>query len=71
MLIHAVSGMLPKNNLRRSRLRKMRVFLDDKHPYGDNIAFVHDQAGVKGIRHTMLTAQPVVSPVARSAAPPP
>lgn len=31
----AVSGMLPKNKLRASMLRRLYVFADDKHPYQD------------------------------------
>lgn len=29
----AVSGMLPKNKLRKKRLKRLYVFADDKHPY--------------------------------------
>ena len=32
---HAVSGMLPKNKLRDKRLARMKVFVNDKHPYQD------------------------------------
>lgn len=31
----AVKGMLPKNKLRDRRIRRMKVFLDNKHPYSD------------------------------------
>lgn len=31
----AVSGMLPKNKLRDRRLARLKIFVDDKHPYGD------------------------------------
>ncbi len=34
---HAVSGMLPKNKLRDRRLKRLFVFADEKHPYGDKI----------------------------------
>ncbi len=30
---HAVSGMLPKNKLRKKRLARLRIYLDKKHPY--------------------------------------
>jgi len=30
---HAVSGMLPKNKLRKGRLKRLRVFAGDEHPY--------------------------------------
>jgi large subunit ribosomal protein L13 len=32
----AVSGMLPKNRLRDKRLRRLKVFAGDKHPYKTN-----------------------------------
>ncbi len=32
---HAVSGMLPKNKLRAKRLVRLRIFIDEKHPYQD------------------------------------
>jgi ribosomal protein L13 len=59
VLLAAVSGMLPKNNLRRARLRKLRVFAGPDHPFAANVAFVHPDAGTKGIRETMRTAVPV------------
>jgi len=31
---HAVSGMLPKNKLRKRMLTRLRIYGDDKHPYG-------------------------------------
>jgi large subunit ribosomal protein L13 len=31
----AVSGMLPKNRLHDQRMRRLKVFADDKHPYKD------------------------------------
>jgi len=32
---HAVSGMLPKNKLRKKRLARLYVFPEEKHPYID------------------------------------
>jgi len=32
---HAVSGMLPKNKLRDKRLARLKIFVNDKHPYKD------------------------------------
>ncbi|HBC45035.1 MAG: 50S ribosomal protein L13 [Candidatus Collierbacteria bacterium GW2011_GWB1_45_35] len=29
----AVKGMLPKNKLQQTRLRRLKLYLDDKHPY--------------------------------------
>lgn len=37
IIIHAVSGMLPKNTLRADRLARLKVFADEKHPYGEKI----------------------------------
>lgn len=33
----AVGGMLPKNKLRDRRLNRLKVFLDDQHPYQDKL----------------------------------
>lgn len=33
----AVTGMLPKNKLRRQRLKRLSVFADDKHPYTNKL----------------------------------
>ena len=32
---HAISGMLPKNKLRDRRLARLKIFVDEKHPYQD------------------------------------
>lgn len=37
VIIHGVSGMLPKNKLRDIRLTRLKVFKDDKHSYSDKI----------------------------------
>lgn len=37
VIYHAVKGMLPKNKLRDRRLARLKIFVDDKHPYGDRI----------------------------------
>ncbi len=34
---NAVSGMLPKNKLKDQRLKRLYIYADDKHPYGDKI----------------------------------
>lgn len=34
---HAVSGMLPKNKLRSPRLARLKIFVDEKHPYKDKL----------------------------------
>lgn len=37
IIIHAIQGMLPKNKLRADRLKRLKVFVDDKHPYQKQI----------------------------------
>jgi len=37
VILRAVSGMLPKNNLREDRLSRLKVFPDENHPYVANI----------------------------------
>jgi len=37
VIFHAVSGMLPKNKLRKERLKRLRVFVGEKHPYEEKI----------------------------------
>jgi large subunit ribosomal protein L13 len=32
---HAVSGMLPDNRLKKQRMRRLKVVVGDKNPYGD------------------------------------
>jgi large subunit ribosomal protein L13 len=34
----AIKGMLPKNKLRDIRIKKLKVFVDDKHPYQNQLA---------------------------------
>lgn len=33
VIFQAVSGMLPKNKLKKKRLKRLRVFAGEKHPY--------------------------------------
>jgi large subunit ribosomal protein L13 len=33
----AVKGMLPNNRLLKDRINRLKIFADDKHPYGDKI----------------------------------
>lgn len=35
---NAVSGMLPKNKLRKPRLARLFIFKDEKHPYQENVS---------------------------------
>ncbi|KAJ3190874.1 54S ribosomal protein L23, mitochondrial [Entophlyctis luteolus] len=34
---NAIYGMMPKNNLRKVQISRLRVFADDDHPYAQNI----------------------------------
>ncbi|CCC71549.1 hypothetical protein NCAS_0H02390 [Naumovozyma castellii] len=44
ILRKAVSGMLPKNKLRKPRLERLKVFDGSEHPYKNNIlAFAYQQ----------------------------
>jgi len=43
IIIHAVSGMLPKNKLRAKRIRQLKVFVDEKHPYQDKKPIIEDK----------------------------
>jgi large subunit ribosomal protein L13 len=36
IIIYAVKGMLPKNNLRERMLNRLKVFPDESHPYTQN-----------------------------------
>lgn len=38
IVLEAVAGMLPKNKLRDSMLKRLFVFADDKHPYGSKFS---------------------------------
>lgn len=44
----SVKGMLPRNMLRDQRFKRLRVFEDEKHPYGENIM---------KINHALLNAE--------------
>lgn len=37
IIFHAVFGMLPKNKLRKKRMKRLRVFVGEEHPYGEKI----------------------------------
>jgi large subunit ribosomal protein L13 len=36
IMIHAVSGMLPKNKLRDLMLKRLHIYATDQHPYGQH-----------------------------------
>jgi large subunit ribosomal protein L13 len=37
IIYHAVKGMLPKNKLAAVRLQRLKLFVDNNHPYQDKI----------------------------------
>ena len=37
IIIHAVSGMLPGNKLKKLRLARLKIFVGEKHPYEDKL----------------------------------
>ena len=37
VICHAIAGMLPPNKLKDRRLVRLKIFVDDKHPYGDKV----------------------------------
>ena len=37
VIYHAIKGMLPKNKLRDKRLARLKIFINDKHPYKDQL----------------------------------
>lgn len=43
ILKKAVSGMLPKNSYRKSRLERLKVFDGTENPYKQNIVAYHDE----------------------------
>ena len=38
IVTRSVSGMLPKNKLRAERLKRLKVFVDEVHPYNQQIS---------------------------------
>jgi large subunit ribosomal protein L13 len=38
IISHSVKGMLPKNKLRSERMKRLKVFVDEKHPYENKIS---------------------------------
>lgn len=50
ILYEAVYGMLPKNKLRKERARKLRIFVDEDHPFTDSSRLVPTQLPERNIR---------------------
>ncbi|MGB9706453.1 MAG: 50S ribosomal protein L13 [Microgenomates group bacterium] len=40
---HAVAGMLPKNKLRDKRLTRLKIFVDENHPYQDKLKMKNEK----------------------------
>lgn len=45
VLRKAVSGMLPKNRLRKERLARLKTFEGHAHPYGENVLKIENGGG--------------------------
>lgn len=43
VLEHAVKGMLPQNRLRDSMLKRLKIFVDEKHTYNDKVKTIDDR----------------------------
>lgn len=37
VIYHAIAGMLPPNKLKDRRLTRLKIFIDENHPYGDKV----------------------------------
>lgn len=51
VLRKAVSGMLPKNRLRKERLARLKTFEGRAHPYGENLIKVRNGGGQSIVEH--------------------
>lgn len=40
----AVKGMLPKNKHQQNRLRRLKLFVDDKHPYSNELGLTKKES---------------------------
>lgn len=49
IVVHAVTGMLPKNKLRKKRLTRLYVFTDDNHPYENELKVQNSNVKTKNI----------------------
>lgn len=47
VIIHAVSGMLPKNRLRDKRLLRLKVFEGSKNPYEEKFKIVEEKVEIE------------------------
>lgn len=44
VITHAVKGMLPKNKLQSPRLKRLKVFADENHPYQNQLNHTDSEA---------------------------
>ena len=63
VLRKAVSGMLPKNRLRKVRLARLKAFEDLAHPYKENIIKVEGKsiAELPEVKQALAKAKPSAS----------
>jgi large subunit ribosomal protein L13 len=54
VLRKAVSGMLPKNRLRKERLARLKTFEGQGHPYGENVLRVVNGGGQSIVEHEVV-----------------
>jgi large subunit ribosomal protein L13 len=54
VLRKAVSGMLPKNRLRKERLARLKTFEGKSHPYGENVLKVGLGGGASIVEHPAI-----------------
>jgi large subunit ribosomal protein L13 len=55
VLRKAVSGMLPKNRLRKDRLARLKTFEGQGHPYKENLLRVVNGGGQSIVEHEVVT----------------
>ncbi len=54
VLRKAVSGMLPKNRLRKKRLERLKTFEGKAHPYKENLLQVQNGGGQSILEHEVV-----------------
>lgn len=69
VLRKAVSGMLPKNRLRKERLSRLKTFEGKGHPYKENILRVESGGGQSIVEHHDVKNAFAQARVAQEAAP--
>ena len=54
ILRKAVSGMLPKNRLRKKRLARLKTFEGTAHPYQENLLQIQNGGGQSILEHELV-----------------